>query len=67
MLPGHATQPWEVLEIGLIHAGITTLASNDYLLLAVDKTFQFPFAFPRPMKQAEGVTRELLQLCVTSC
>lgn len=56
-LPGHATQPREVLEIDWVHVGATSMTSNEYFLLAVDKASKLPFAFPLPLKQAEGVAR----------
>lgn len=63
ILPGdHAIQPWEVLESDLMCAGVTFMAHRDNPLLAVDKAFKFPFTFPIPSKQANGVTRELLHL-----
>ena len=65
MLPGRAIEPWEVLEVDLLRIGTPSLAGNKYLLLAVDKASKFPFAYPLPSKQAEGVARHLMQLCLT--
>ena len=65
MLPGRAIEPWEVLEVDLMRIGTQSLAGNKYLLLVVDKASKFPFAFPLPSKQAEGVARHLMQLCLT--
>lgn len=65
MLPGHAIQPCEVLDINLIRIGITSLTSNKCSRLAVDKTSNFPFAFPFPSKQAEELAHEPLPLCQT--
>ena len=38
---------------------------NEYLLLVVDKASKFPFAYPLPSKEAHGVARLLLDLCLT--
>lgn len=46
MLPGLATQLWEVLEIDLTRVGVTSLAHNEYVLLAVEKVSKFRFEFP---------------------
>jgi len=48
-----------------MRAGTTSLSGNKYLLLVVDKASRFPFAYPLPSKQAEGVARHLMQLCLT--
>ena len=64
MMPGHPVEPWEVLEMDLLKMGATSLAGNSHLLLVVDKGSKFPFAFPIPSKEAEGVARHLLQLCL---
>ena len=65
MLPGRAISPWEVLEVDLMRAGTVSNTGNKYLLLVVDKASKFPFAYPLPVKQAEGVARHLMQLCLT--
>ena len=65
MLPGRAIQPWEVIEIDLMSVGVESLSHNKYLLLVVDKASRFPFAYPLPSKQADGVARQLLELCLT--
>ena len=65
MLPGRAIQPWEVIEIDLMSVGVESLSHNKYLLLVVDKASRFPFVYPLPSKQADGVARQLLELCLT--
>ena len=65
LLPARAVEPWEILEVDLLRIGTTSLAGNEYILLAVDKASKFPFAFPIPTKRAEGVAQHLLQLCLT--
>ena len=65
LLPARAIEPWEILEVDLLRIGTTSLAGNEYILLAVDKASKFPFAFPIPTKKAEGVAQHLLQLCLT--
>ena len=53
--PARAVEPWEILEVELLRIGTTSLAGNEYILLAVDKASKFPFAFPIPTKRAEGI------------
>ena len=65
LLPARAVEPWEVLTVDLLRTGTTSLAGNEYILLAVDKASRFPFAFPIPTKRAEGAAQHLLQLCLT--
>ena len=65
MLAGRAIQPWDVLEMDLMSLGVKSLSNNEYLLLVVDKASRFPFGFPLSSKQADGVARQLLQLCLT--
>lgn len=48
-----------------MRVGVTPLTTNEHLLLVVDKASKFSSAFPLPLKQAEGVARELLYLCLT--
>lgn len=45
----------------MMRIGVTSPAHDEYLLLAADEASKFPFAFPPPSKQADGVARELLQ------
>ena len=65
LLPSRTVEPWEVLKVDLLRIGTTSLAGNEYILLAVDKTSKLPFVFPIPTKRAEGVAQHLLQLCLT--
>ena len=65
LLPARAVEPWKVLEVDLLRIGTTSLAGNEYILLAVDKASKFPFVFPIPTKRAEGVAQHLFQLCLT--
>lgn len=65
MIPGHATQPWEAVEIDLICVGVTSLAHTDNLLLAIYKASKLLFAFPIPLKQADEVARKLVQPFLT--
>lgn len=39
MVPGHATQPWDAVEIHLMHVGLTTLTHNRFVARAC---LQFP-------------------------
>ena len=65
MFPGRAIEPWEVMEMDVMSVGTESLGRNKYLLLVVDKASKYSFAFPLHSKQAEGVARHLLQLCLT--
>ena len=55
LLLARAVEPWEVLELYLLRIGITSLAGNECIQLAVDKASKFHFAFPIPTKKAKGV------------
>ena len=55
MMPGRLVEPWEVLEMGLLKMGASSLAGNEYLLLVVDRASKFPFAFPLPTKKSEDI------------
>ena len=65
MLPARFLEPWEVLEVDLQRIPNTSEAGNEYLLLVVDKASRFLFAYPLPSKEALGVARLLLDLCLT--
>ena len=65
MLPARFLEPWEVLEVDLQKFPNTSDAGNEYLLLVVDRASRFPFAYPLPSKEAHGVARLLLDLCLT--
>ena len=54
-----------MLEVDLEKFPNKSEAGNEYLLLAVDKASKFPFAYPLPSKEAHGVARILLDLCLT--
>ena len=43
----------------------TSEAGNEYLLLVVEEASYFPFAYPPPSKEAHGVARLPLDLCLT--
>ena len=65
MLHARYLEPWEVLEVDLRRIPNTSEAGNEYLLLAVDKTSRFLFAYPLTSKEAHRVARLLLDLCLT--
>ena len=65
MLPARFLEPSEVLEVDLQKVPNTSEAGNEYLLLGIDKASKFPFAYPLPSKEAHGVARLLLDLCLT--
>ena len=65
MLPARFLEPWEVLEVDLQRFPNTSEAGNEYLLLVVDKASKFLFGYPLPSKEAHGVARILLDLCLT--
>ena len=65
ILPATFLEPWEVLQVDLQKFPNTAEAGNKYLLLVVDKASKFPFAYPLPSKEAHGVARLLLDLCLT--
>ena len=65
MLPARFLSPWEVLEMDLQEMRMPSETGNHILLLVVDRATRFPFAFPLPSKEAIGVARNLLQLCLT--
>ena len=60
MLRGRALEPWDILEMDLLSLGVKSLDKNEYLLQVADKASRFPFAFPLPSKQADGVAWQLL-------
>ena len=66
MLPSRFLEPLEVLEVDLQKFPNTSEARNEYLLLVVDKSSKFPFAYPLPSKKAHGVAHLLLDRCLTS-
>lgn len=61
-------EPWEVLEVThLQRCPNTSKAGSEYFLLVVKKVsiFVLAFAYPLPSKEAHGVTRIVLYLCLT--
>ena len=64
MLPTRFLEPEEVLEVNLQRFPNTSHDGIEYLLLMVDKASKFPFAYPVPSKEAKGVARILLHLCL---
>ena len=66
MLPARYLEPWEVLQVGLLRILNTSETGNEYLLLVVDKpSFRFQYPSPLPSKEAQGIARLLLDLCLT--
>lgn len=65
MMPGRRAEPWDELEIDLLTLDVKSDSDNKYVLLVVDKASGFPFGFPLPSKQAVGVARILVELCLT--
>ena len=52
ILPACFLKPWEVLEKDIHDMGAKSKAGNKYLLVVVDRTSKFLFAYPLPMTQA---------------
>ena len=65
MTPVRAVDPWEELEIDLLTINTTSRSNNKHILLVVDRASKFPFGFPLPTKEADGVARILAELCLT--
>ena len=65
MTPVRAVDPWEELEIDLLTIDTTSRSNNKHILLVVDRASKFPFGFPLPTKEADGVARILAELCLT--
>lgn len=49
----------------LVRVALPSLTHKEHSLLAIDKASKFPFAFAIALKIADGVARELRQLCLT--
>ena len=65
MTPGRPLDPWEELQMDILQIDVPSRVGNRYVLLVVDRASKFPFGFALPSKQAEGVARVLLELCLT--
>lgn len=65
MLPGCIIKWYEALEADHMRVGTASVTDNRYLPLLVEKVFWFPFAYPLPSNQVEGVARCPIQLCLT--
>ena len=62
MLPARFLRPWDVLEADVLDIHEKSKSDNRYLLLAIDGTSKFAFAFPLKTKEAEGIALKLLEL-----
>ena len=65
MMPGRPLEPWDELQIDILKIDTPSLTGNNYILLVVDRASKFPFGFPLETKQAVGVARVLVELCLT--
>ena len=65
MLPGRPLAPWDELQMDILRIDVPSQSGNQYILLVVDRASKFPFGFPLKTKQAIGVARKLLDLCLT--
>ena len=66
MLPARFPKPWEVREMDIHDMGARSEAWNKHLLVIVNRTSKFLFAYPLPNKTAENVAKKLLELLLTS-
>lgn len=48
-------EPWEVLQVGVMKIGATSVAGNECVLLVVDRASKHPFDFPLPTKKTDRV------------
>ncbi|CAN0017022.1 unnamed protein product, partial [Pylaiella littoralis] len=65
MTPSRCVEPWSELIIDLLAIDVESQSQNKYVLLVVDNATKFPFGFSSPSKQAIGVARKLVELCLT--
>ena len=65
MIPARFLRPREVLEMGIQDLNQESQDGNRYLLVVVDRTSKFLFAYPLPSKDATGVNRKLLEVLLT--
>ena len=65
MLPARFLKPWEVLEMDIHDMAARSETGNRHLLVIVDRTSKFLFAYPLPNKTAENVAKKLLELLLT--
>ena len=64
MTLGRPLEPWAELQMDILRIDTASKSGNNYVLLVVDRATKFPFAFPLPSKQAEGVARVMTELCL---
>ena len=55
---------WELFKVNLLRIPNTSETGNKYLLLMVDQASRCLFAYPLPSKEAQGIERLLLDLCL---
>ena len=65
MLSARFLKPWEVLEMDIHDMGARSEAGNKHLLVLVNRSSKFMFAYPLPNKTAENVAKRLLELLLT--
>ena len=65
MMPGRPLEPWDELQMDILKIDTPSQTGNNYILLVVDRASKFPFGFPLETKQAVGVARVLVELCLT--
>ena len=66
MMPGRLLEPWDELQMDILKIDTPSLTGHNYILLVVDRASKFPFGFPLETRQAVGVARVLVELCLTS-
>lgn len=65
MLPARLLESWVVVKMDVQDMSRPSVGGNKVLLLIVDRSFLFPFAFPLPTKEAVGVVHRVMSLCLT--
>ncbi|CAB1100578.1 unnamed protein product [Ectocarpus sp. CCAP 1310/34] len=65
MMPGRPLEPWDELQMDILKIDTPSQTGNNYILLVVDRASKFPFGFPLEIKQAVGVARVVVELCLT--
>lgn len=65
MLPAKYLRPWELLEMDIQNMPQESVEGHKYMLLIVDRASRFPFACPLKTKEAVGVAKFSMGLCIT--
>ncbi|CAB1118123.1 unnamed protein product [Ectocarpus sp. CCAP 1310/34] len=65
MVAGRPLEPWDELQMDILKIDTPSQTGNNYILLVVDRASKFPIGFPLETKQAVGVARVVVELCLT--